>query len=129
MIPERHRRFIQDTLERYGVPPLPEGESAYESLLAWTHTGARSQVEVALRHPIKLLVNALGTPPRDVVDKVHEHGVLVAALIGTAEHARRQVEAGADTAVASCDEAGGRTRRAATLALVPARGDTRELTP
>jgi len=119
MIPERHRRFIQDTLERYKVPPLPEGESAYESLLAWTHTGARSQVEVALRHPIKLLVNALGTPPRDVVDKVHEHGVLVAALIGTAEHARRQVEAGVDIVVASGNEAGGHTGEIATLVLVP----------
>src|SRR3989442_12941037 len=107
MIAERHRRFIQDTLERYKVPPLPEGESAYESLLAWTHTGARSQVEVALRHPIKLLVNALGTPPRDVVDKVHEHGVLVAALIGTAEHARRQVEAGGRIAAGSANQAGG----------------------
>src|SRR3989442_799398 len=119
MIPERHRRFIQDTLERYGVPPLPEGESAYESLLAWTHTGARSQVEVALGHPIKLLVNALGTPPRDVVDKVHEHGVLVAALIGTAEQAGRQVEAGVDIVIASGNEAGGYTGEIATLVLVP----------
>jgi hypothetical protein len=45
-------------------------------------------VEIALGHPIKLLVNALGTPPKDVVDKVHERGVLVAALCGSVEHAK-----------------------------------------
>src|SRR5439155_229429 len=53
------------------------------------------------------------------VDKVHEHGVLVAALIGTAEHARRQVEAGVDIVVASGNEAGGHTGEIATLVLVP----------
>lgn len=31
----------------------------------------------AFSHPINLVVNALGTPPRDVVDKVHVHGALV----------------------------------------------------
>src|SRR6267378_914136 len=64
MIPERHRAFVEEVLERYRVPKLPAGESPYEGLLAWTHAGARSQVEIALAHPIRLLVNALGTPPR-----------------------------------------------------------------
>src|SRR5919201_1403795 len=59
MIPERHRRFIEDVLDHFQVPKLPEGESAYESLLAWSHAGGRSQVDVALGHPIRLLVNAL----------------------------------------------------------------------
>ena len=119
MIPQRHKDFVEETLGRYRVPKLPEGEPRHESLLAWTHGGARSQVEIALGHPIKLLVNALGTPPRDVVDNVHEHGVLVAALIGTAEHARRQVEAGVDIIVASGNEAGGHTGEIATMVLVP----------
>src|SRR5439155_656463 len=80
MIPERHRAFVEGVLERYRVPKLPAGESPYEGLLAWTHAGARSQVEIALAHPIRLLVNALGTPPRDVIDQVHARGVQVAAL-------------------------------------------------
>src|SRR5205823_4192687 len=76
-------------------------------------------VLVALGPPSKLLVNALGTRPRDVVGKVHARGVLVAALIGTAEHARRQVEAGVDIVIASGNEAGGHTGEIATLVLVP----------
>src|SRR5262245_3606919 len=39
MIPERHKKFIEDTLQRYEVPKLPEGQSAHEGLLAWSHTG------------------------------------------------------------------------------------------
>ena len=30
---------------------------------------ARSHVEVALKHPIKLIANALGSPPKDVIDQ------------------------------------------------------------
>src|SRR5207248_155051 len=60
--------------------PLPEGEVVRE-LLGWTDTTARPQVDVALKHPICLLANALGPPPKDIVDLAHEHGVKVAALI------------------------------------------------
>lgn len=119
MIPEKHRRYVEEVLARYDVPPLPEGQTGIESLLAWTHAGARSQVDVALKHPIKLLVNALGPPPKDVVDQAHAHGVKVAALIGSVEQARKQVEAGVDVIVASGHEAGGHTGEVTTMVLVP----------
>jgi NAD(P)H-dependent flavin oxidoreductase YrpB (nitropropane dioxygenase family) len=119
MIPERHRQFIEDVLARHHVPPLPEGEEPWTGLLAWVHDQARSQVEVALSHPIKLLANALGPPPADVVSAAHEQGVLVAALIGKAEHARSQVEAGVDIIIAQGTEAGGHTGDVSTLVLVP----------
>ena len=40
---------------------------------------ARSHVEVALGHRPVLIANALGSPPKDVIDQVHEAGVPVAA--------------------------------------------------
>ena len=119
MVPDEHRQFIERTLARYEVPGLPEGESAYEGLLAWSHSGARSQTEIALAHPIRMLVNALGTPPRDVVDAVHAKGVLVASLVGTVEQALKQVEAGVDVIVAQGSEAGGHTGEIGTMVLVP----------
>jgi NAD(P)H-dependent flavin oxidoreductase YrpB (nitropropane dioxygenase family) len=119
MIPIRHRRFIEDTLEHYKVPKLPAGEAAHESLLAWSHSGGRSQVDVALGHPIKLIANALGTPPEDVVSKCHARDIKVAALIGTPEQAKRQVEAGVDIVIASGTEAGGHTGEISTFVLVP----------
>src|SRR5262245_28329958 len=119
MVPQRHREFIESTLQRYEVPKLPEGESAHEGLLAWSHSGARTQEEIALSHPIKMVVNALGTPTREMVDAAHKKGALVASLVGTVEHARRQVEAGVDVIVAQGSEAGGHTGEIGTMVLVP----------
>jgi NAD(P)H-dependent flavin oxidoreductase YrpB (nitropropane dioxygenase family) len=119
MIPERHRAFVEDVLARHQVPALPPGDDEWNGLLAWVHDQARSQVDIALSHPIKLLANALGPPPPDVVTKAHAHNVLVAALIGKAEHAQRQVEAGVDIIIAQGTEAGGHTGDVSTMILVP----------
>jgi NAD(P)H-dependent flavin oxidoreductase YrpB (nitropropane dioxygenase family) len=119
MISEKHRSFVQNVLDEYGVPKLPEGETAHAGLLGWVHDAAREQVEIALRHPIKMIVNALGAPPRDVIDRVHAKGILIAALIGTVEQAKRQVESGVDVVVAQGTEAGGHTGEVATMVLVP----------
>lgn len=119
MIPDGHRRWVEEVLERHGVPPLPEGEPKPEGLLAWTHDKAKRQVEIALAHPIKLIANALGTPPTDVIEQAHDAGVLVAALVGNAHQAKAQVAAGVDVVVAQGTEAGGHTGEIATMVLVP----------
>ena len=85
----------------------------------WLHSVARSHVEVALRHPIKLIANALGSPPKDVIDQAHEHGVPVAALAGSATHALRHVENGVDIVVAQGHEAGGHTGEIGSMVLWP----------
>ncbi|MCB9730292.1 MAG: nitronate monooxygenase [Deltaproteobacteria bacterium] len=119
MIPEAHKRFVDDVLQRFGVPELPEGADTPGGITGWMHAFARAQVDVALRHPIRLLANALGSPPADIVAEAHEHGVLVAALAGKAEHARSHTEAGVDIVVAVGHEAGGHTGEITTMVLVP----------
>jgi NAD(P)H-dependent flavin oxidoreductase YrpB (nitropropane dioxygenase family) len=119
MISERHRNFVEDVLARHGVPPLPDDAPAPVSLLGWVPGKARSQVDIALSHDIKLLVNALGPPPEDVVAKAHGHGVKVAALVGSADQARKQKDVGVDIIVASGYEAGGHTGEIASMVLVP----------
>jgi NAD(P)H-dependent flavin oxidoreductase YrpB (nitropropane dioxygenase family) len=120
MIPSQHRRFVEETLERHGVPPLPEtaGDGRHR-LLGWTDATGRPQVEVALAHPIALLANALGPPPPDVVEHAHAAGVPVAALVSSTEHARKQVAVGVDLIVAQGAEAGGHTGEISTMVLVP----------
>ncbi len=120
MIPAEHKAFIERVLDEYHVPPLNESpEEQRSGLLGWTHEGARPQVDLALAHPTALLVNALGPPPKDVVDLAHEHGVKVAALVGSLAHAERQVNQGVDMIVAQGYEAGGHTGDVAGMVLVP----------
>jgi NAD(P)H-dependent flavin oxidoreductase YrpB (nitropropane dioxygenase family) len=119
LIPAPHRDFVEQTLLRLGVPPLPDGSPAGDGVLGWLHSVARQHVEVALAHPARLIANALGSPPPDVIARAHERGMLVAALAGKAEHARRHVAGGVDIVVAQGHEAGGHTGEIATMVLVP----------
>ncbi|MDQ1395931.1 MAG: hypothetical protein QOG64_1190 [Acidimicrobiaceae bacterium] len=119
MIPAEHKQFIDKVMDEYHVPPLPDDGEQVVGLLGWTHEGARPQVDIALAHPIRLLVNALGPPPRDIVDLAHEHGVKVAALVGSPQQAQRQVNQGVDIIVAQGHEAGGHTGEISTMVLVP----------
>ncbi len=119
LIPQSHRDFVAKTLADLGVPPLPEDEERSEGVLGWLHSVARSHVEVALKHPIKLIANALGSPPNDVIEQAHEAGVPVAALAGSAKHALRHVQNGVDIVVAQGHEAGGHTGEIGSMVLWP----------
>lgn len=119
MIPEGHRQFVRDTLAKYGVPELAEGEASGWRITGWMEQVARTQLDVAFDYPIKLLANALGSPPADVVARAHDQGVLVAALAGSARHARKHAEGGIDIVVAQGYEAGGHTGEIASMVLTP----------
>ncbi|HEV8206707.1 MAG TPA: nitronate monooxygenase family protein [Acidimicrobiia bacterium] len=118
MIPQQHRDWVNQLLAEHDVPELSE-EDRSEGLLGWVHEKGREQVQIALEHPIKLLANALGSPPKDVVDLAHEHGVKVAALCGSVQQAERHVNQGVDIVVAQGGEAGGHTGDVASLVLWP----------
>ena len=119
LIPETHKDFVEQTLLKLGVPPLPDGTKAADGVLGWLHSVARKHVEVALAHPARLIANALGPPPPDVIASAHERGMLVAALAGKAEHALRQVASGVDIVVAQGYEAGGHTGEIGSMVLIP----------
>jgi NAD(P)H-dependent flavin oxidoreductase YrpB (nitropropane dioxygenase family) len=118
MIPGEHISFVEETLRKLGVPPLPEG-AGREGVLGWLHSTARSHVDVALHHRPVLIANALGTPPADVIDLAHEHEVLVAALAGAGKHAASHVANGVDIIVSQGYEAGGHTGEIASMVLTP----------
>jgi len=118
MIPEGHKQFVDDTLRKLGVPPLPEGEGR-EGVLGWLHSVARSHVDVALKHRPVLIANALGSPPVDVIEQCHAAGLKVAALAGAPKHALSHVANGVDIIIAQGYEAGGHTGEIASMVLTP----------
>jgi NAD(P)H-dependent flavin oxidoreductase YrpB (nitropropane dioxygenase family) len=119
-VPEQHRRFADRILEEHGVPKLPADEKPVGQLLGWTAATASPQIDVALRHEkVALIANALGTPPPDVVEHVHGAGRLIAALCGSAKHARSHKEAGVDIIIAQGYEGGGHTGEIGSVVLWP----------
>jgi NAD(P)H-dependent flavin oxidoreductase YrpB (nitropropane dioxygenase family) len=120
MIPDEHRRFAEKILSDHGVPKLPAEERRHQGLLGWTQVTAAPQVETALRHPkVRLIANALGTPPEDVIAQIHASGRLVAALCGSAKHALNHKEAGVDIVIAQGSEGGGHTGEIGSVVLWP----------
>jgi NAD(P)H-dependent flavin oxidoreductase YrpB (nitropropane dioxygenase family) len=127
LIPEEHRRFLDGLLAEYGIeaPGNDDGEQADLMAMrepfaeALTGEGALRLIEVALTHRIRLVANALGAPPAEMIKAAHAADVPVAALAGKREHAERHVAAGVDVVVAQGYEAGGHTGEIATMVLVP----------
>jgi NAD(P)H-dependent flavin oxidoreductase YrpB (nitropropane dioxygenase family) len=121
LIPEEHKRFVEDLLEEHHVPALPEDLAGATPKAAGLNVDAEGpgQVEVSLAHGASMLVNALGPPPPDVIATAHEHGVLVGGLVGSKQHAERQVGMGVDVIVAQGTEAGGHCGEISTMVIVP----------
>lgn len=119
-IPEQHRKYADKILEDNGVPKLPEGDRPVGQLLGWTAATATPQVEVALKHPkVRLIANALGTPPDDIIEEIHNSGRLVAALCGSAKHALSHKAHGVDIIIAQGTEGGGHTGEIGSVVLWP----------
>lgn len=122
LLPPEHQAFVDDLLTRYGVPPLAGGTGgpgAGGMNMNVSPAGYGPLLDVAFAHRIRLVASALGPPPPDLIDRADAHGVVVAALAGTAQHAQRHATAGADLIVAQGTEAGGHTGEVATMVLVP----------
>jgi len=118
MIPAQHRQFTIDLLAQYGVEFSDQDINEGEIPEIVGDIGERL-MDVAFRHPISMIVNALGIAPQSMMERARQHGVPVGALVGAKEHAIRQVEAGVDFLVAQGTEAAGHCGEVSTLVLVP----------
>jgi NAD(P)H-dependent flavin oxidoreductase YrpB (nitropropane dioxygenase family) len=116
-IPVQHRDFVRNLLAKHGVEGGGEPRSA--GAVPFMADVADRLLDVAFAHPIRLIANALGVPPQSMIERGRAHGVPVAALVGAAEHAIRQAEAGVDIIVAQGGEAGGHCGEVSTLVLIP----------
>lgn len=124
-LPQAQTMFLRKLLDDAGVPPLPPGEA--EEMIRkevtkvnMTREESEALFDVCLEHPIKMVVNALGTPSKEQVARMHAKGIKVGALVGKPEHAVRQKEAGVDMIVAQGSEAGGHTGSISSMVLWPA---------
>jgi NAD(P)H-dependent flavin oxidoreductase YrpB (nitropropane dioxygenase family) len=118
-IPQGHRRFVDDLLERHGIDVTMHVDADEDREISHYLDTAERMVDEGLRHPIRLFVNALGKPPPFMIDKCRAAGVPVGALIGSRNHALRQIAAGVDVLVAQGTEAAAHCGEVSTMVLVP----------
>ena len=120
MVPQEHLDFARKILTDHGVPLTAEDNESTLQLLGWTEATATPQVEVALQHPkMTLIANALGTPPTEMIERIHAEGRSVAALCGSPSQARKHADAGVDIIVAQGGEAGGHCGEVGSIVLWP----------
>jgi NAD(P)H-dependent flavin oxidoreductase YrpB (nitropropane dioxygenase family) len=119
MIPDDHRRFARRLLDEAGIPEAPEGERR-SGMMGWTEATGKPLLAAALRHDkVRLIANALGTPPADVIAEVKRSGRIIGALAGSVKHAKAHKEAGLDFIVCQGTEGGGHTGEIGSLVLWP----------
>jgi NAD(P)H-dependent flavin oxidoreductase YrpB (nitropropane dioxygenase family) len=120
MIGQPQRDFVAALLAEHGIDATgPAGQAGEHGNTTISDEVGERLLEVAFRHPIKLIASALGTPPAYMIDAARAAGVPIAALVGAREHAIRQVNAGVDILVAAGTEAGGHCGEVTTMVLVP----------
>lgn len=121
MIPDEHKDFAAGVLARHNV----DTADVYQSGPSRGNGGflgegrAANILDVAFAHPISIIVNALGVPPRYMLELGKKHNVPVGALVGAKHHAVKQAEAGVDILIVAGTEAGGHCGEVSTMVLVP----------
>ena len=121
-LPRSHREFISGVLQEHNIDgdALDEEENGRLNFARnLEEAGAADMLDVAFSFPIRLIANALGTPPRVMIDQAKSRDVPVAALVGTRVHAVAQIAAGVDILVAVGGEAGGHCGDVSTMVLIP----------
>ncbi|PCJ34691.1 MAG: hypothetical protein COA75_12990 [Cellvibrionales bacterium] len=101
-IPAGHKNHVEQTLADHGIDNknlwnldfigemakgLGSGKNSaqngntegFGSASSLQEEGANVIMDVAFKHPIKMIVNALGVPPQSMFDKAKEHGVITGA--------------------------------------------------
>lgn len=120
-IPQQHKEFVDNLLKSHGVDPAGDHARARteDAPPPFWPEEAMELLRVAFNHPIRMIVNALGVPPKEMIEMGRAHNVPVGALAGAKEHALRLAEAGCDVIVAQGGEAGGHCGEVSTIVLIP----------
>lgn len=124
ILPAEQRNFVDALVDAGGIPAMSQDMSRefmveHARKMNMTPQDSVRSLDVALRHPVRFVVGALGVPPIEIVEDLHRRGIKVGALVGSVEHARRQIAAGVDVIVAQGNEAGGHVGKVTSMVLWP----------
>ena len=113
--------YLNDKNAPFGVDLLlPQvGGSARKTNYDYTKGNLPTLVDIIIDSGCKLFVSAVGVPPREVVDKLHKHGILYMNMIGHPKHVKKCLDLDVDIICAQGGEGGGHTGDVPTTVLIP----------
>lgn len=119
------KSYLRDPNLPFGVDLLiPQvGGNARRTNYDYTKGKLNELIDIIIEDGAKVFVSAVGIPPKEVVDKLHKHGVLYMNMIGHPKHIRKCAEIGVDMICAQGGEGGGHTGEVPTSVLIPACAD------
>lgn len=98
---------------------LPKvGEGARKTNHDYTNGQLDQLINVIVDNGAKLFVSAVGIPPKEVIEKLHQNGIFVMNMVGAPKHAKYALEAGVDIVCAQGGEGGGMSIPNAILMIV-----------
>ena len=76
---------------------LPKvGEGARSTNYDYTGGKLNELIDIIIEEKAKLFVCAIGVPPKEVVDRLHQNGILVMNMIGSPKHVEKALAVGVD---------------------------------
>ncbi|KAJ5823878.1 hypothetical protein N7447_006218 [Penicillium robsamsonii] len=127
--PQMLREAIQEVKQKLRHPDLPFGVdllipqlggSARKTNVDYTKGALDDLIDIIIEEKTRLFVSAVGIPPKQVIDRLHDAGILYMNMVGHPKHVHKACQAGADLICAQGGEAGGHTGEIPTSVLIPA---------
>jgi NAD(P)H-dependent flavin oxidoreductase YrpB (nitropropane dioxygenase family) len=115
------KKDLKDPNAPFGVDLLlPKiGGTARKTNYDYTDGQLPELIDVIIEEKTRLFVSAVGVPPREVVDRLHNAGILIMNMVGHPKHANKAVDAGVDIICAQAGEGGGHTGDIPASILIP----------
>ncbi|PFH50290.1 hypothetical protein AMATHDRAFT_48014 [Amanita thiersii Skay4041] len=113
---------LKDKNAPFGVDLLlPKvGDGARKTNYDYTKGQLPELIQVIIEEKTALFVCAVGIPPKDVVDRLHQAGIPVMNMVGHPKHVAKALAVGVDLICAQAGEGGGHTGDVPASILIPA---------
>lgn len=127
--PPMLRMMIRDLKKKLFAHDLPfgvdlmlpkVGDGARKTNYDYTKGLLNELIDVIIEEGVKLFVSAVGVPPKEIVNRLHENGIYVMNMVGSPKHVDMALEVGVDIICAQGSEGGGHTGDIGTMVLIPA---------
>jgi NAD(P)H-dependent flavin oxidoreductase YrpB (nitropropane dioxygenase family) len=127
--PNQLREIIAEMKANFTRPDLPfgvdlalpqVGGNARKTNHDYTGGKLDELIDITIESGAKLFVSAVGVPPKYIIDKLHNHGILIMNMVGHPKHAVKALELGVDIVCPQGGEGGGHTGDIANSILIPA---------